>query len=99
MFERNYLPTSDTEKLKLDVVACTRSSEAISHAIEGDLNIHSRSQSFETDSESTMASKTYLNRTSSIQNEEIKQGDIEMIDTSSHQKPEKIQATIVADQN
>ncbi len=46
-----------------------------------------------------MASKTYLNRTSSIQNEEIKQGDIEMIDTTSHQKPETIQATIVADQN
>lgn len=85
LFERNFLPTSEIEKLKLDIVACTRSNEVITHAIEGDLNIQTRSLTTDDDSESTMTSKSYLNRSSMIQTEEIKQSDVEMIDTSSNQ--------------
>ncbi len=39
LFERNPFPTNDREKLRFDIVACTRSNEIIIHAIEGNLNI------------------------------------------------------------
>jgi hypothetical protein len=38
-FERNKKPSNDIEKMRMDIVACTRSNEEITRAVIGDLNI------------------------------------------------------------